>query len=175
MHCLLIKQIYNWLLNLSNKCRRISYASYITEHFVDHHRPLCHVCVYSVGSVRHTYAHFPHCAVGHPHTQFIDSLSPLQCDLCCIFTCFNTAYFMSLHSTYVHVQLFMFHHMSLCQVMNNSLKSSSRRETRLHVWWRFKSVCNRQQRRTVDLLELWWHWSVFSKAGNYVDNKPPNH
>ena len=41
----------------------------------------------------------------------------------------------------------------------------------------WKSVSNWQQRRTVDLSELLWHWSVSSKGGKLPrsTNKPPEH
>ena len=35
----------------------------------------------------------------------------------------------------------------------------------------WKSVGNWQQRRTVDLSEMWWHWPVSSKPGHYSDEQ----
>ena len=131
MHGLLIKQIYNYFLNLSG-CRCVSDTAYITEHFVDDNRPLCYGC--SLGHVRHTYActlsfNVRWCTPSHRlltvhhlviATYVVFSLAFTQHNLC-HYTRHMFIYIISYVSP--HITVF---------ILNNSLKSRSKRETRQH-------------------------------------------
>ena len=83
------------------------------------------LCLFSWPCETHVCMYTPRCAVGHPHAQFVDSSSPLQCHFYCIslaWTQHNLCYCTR------HMFMYSFSCFTTCYcVMNNSLKSSSKR------------------------------------------------